>query len=65
VIEVNEIRKNYERFDDTQIRSIAEADVKGLREDAIPILIEEIKKRNLGNELIEFDEFDEEENETH
>lgn len=52
MLDINEIRKNYERFDDTQIRIIAKQDAKGLREDVIPILIEEIKKRNLGNHLI-------------
>jgi len=54
MVEVNEIRKNYERFDDTRIRSIAKNDVKGLREEVIPILIEEIKKRNLDDGLIEW-----------
>jgi len=54
MLEISEIQKNYERFDNTQIRRIATYDAKGLREDVIPILIEEIKKRNLDNHLIKW-----------
>jgi hypothetical protein len=54
VLESSEIKKNYERFDNQRIRRIAENDAKGLRNETVPILIEEIKKRNLGNHLIEW-----------
>lgn len=54
MIETNDIRKNYERLDNHQIIKLAKNDSKGLRNEVVPILIEEIRKRNLGVELIEW-----------
>lgn len=54
MIDLNEIRKNYKNFDDTKIRRIAEYEAKDLREEVVPILIEEIKKRGLEDDLIEW-----------
>ena len=54
MLEASEIKKNYERFDNQRIKRIAKNDAKGLRDDTVPILIDEIKKRNLGNHLIEW-----------
>jgi len=50
----DEIKKNYKSFDNEKIKRIASKDAKSLREDTLPILIDEIKKRNLGNQLIEW-----------
>jgi len=52
MLDFNEIKKNYERFDDTKILRIAEKESKGLRDEVIPILLEEIEKRKLGVGLI-------------
>jgi len=52
LIEISEIKKNYKRFDNERIRRIAENDAKGLRDETVPILINEIKRRKLGNQLI-------------
>lgn len=54
MLEASEIKKNYERFDNQRIKRIAKNDAKGLRVETVPILIEEIKKRNLGNHLIKW-----------
>lgn len=54
VFEISEIKKHYERFDDDRIRIIAKNEAKGLRNEIIPILTEEIKKRNLGDHLIKW-----------
>ncbi|MEO1258705.1 MAG: hypothetical protein AAFZ15_07900 [Bacteroidota bacterium] len=52
MLDQNELKKNYRRYDDNQIRRIAKNDAKALRDEAVPILIQEIKKRNLGEHLI-------------
>ncbi|MEM1325267.1 MAG: hypothetical protein AAGI23_04895 [Bacteroidota bacterium] len=52
MFDVNELRAHYRRFDDDRIKRIAEYESKGLREEVVPILIEEIKKRELGKQLI-------------
>lgn len=54
MLEVSEIKKNYKRYDDNRIVRIAKNESKGLRDDVIPILIEEIKRRKLGENLIEW-----------
>jgi len=48
---VEEIRENYRKFEDWKIRELAQ-NPSGLRKEIVPILIEEIKKRNLDIELI-------------
>ncbi len=52
MIEINEIRKNYEAYETSKIVSLIKQSNK-LREDVIPILIHEIKKRNLGKHYID------------
>ncbi len=54
MFEISEIKRNYERFDNHRIKGIARNDARGLRDEVVPILINEIKKRNLGNHLIEW-----------
>lgn len=48
-----EIRERYKVFDDSKIRELA-SNPTGLRKDIIPILKEEIQRRNLGVEIIAF-----------
>lgn len=50
---VEEIKKNYSKFDDWKIKELA-LNPKGLRKEIVPILNEEIKKRNLDIELIKW-----------
>jgi hypothetical protein len=50
---VEEIRNNYKNFDDSKIKELAQ-NPKGLRKEIVPILNEEIKKRNLDINLIEW-----------
>lgn len=54
MIEIDEIQQNYERFDDVRIIHLAKNEVKGLREEVIPILIAEIEKRELNSDLIDW-----------
>ena len=52
-IDINDIRKNYERMSDFQIERIATENAKGLRYEVFGIIEEEIKKRNLDPKLLE------------
>lgn len=54
MINVNEIKKNYAAFDDAKILRLAKNESKSLRDDVIPILLEEMKKRGLHPSLIEW-----------
>ncbi len=49
---VEEIRENYKRFSDSKIENIAKKESKALRKDVLVILKEEIEKRNLDKNLI-------------
>ena len=51
-MDIEDIRKNYRNFDDDKIESLAKSDAKKLRPEVVPILIEEIKRRNLSENLI-------------
>jgi hypothetical protein len=51
MLTVEEIKRNYQKFEDWKIKEIA-LNPKGLRKEIIPILNNEIKLRNLGIELI-------------
>jgi thymidine kinase len=53
MIPIEEIRKNYEKYDDATILKIISG-AKGLRKEVVTLLNDEIKKRNLGIGLIEF-----------
>lgn len=46
------IKKNYSQFDDSKIEDLAKYQARSLRKEVLPILIEEIKKRNLSESLI-------------
>lgn len=52
--EPSKIKKNYESYDDERIKRIASEGARGLREEVVPLLIAEIEKRNLGDELIKW-----------
>jgi len=52
MINVNEISENYAAFDDAKIQKIAKSEIKGLRDEVIPIILEELARRNLDPELI-------------
>lgn len=54
MIDINEIKTNYAAFDDAKIKRLAKKESKGLRDDVVPILLEEIKKRELDHNLIEW-----------
>lgn len=49
---LEEIKKNYENYDDSNIELIATTEAYGLHEEVIQILKNEIKKRNLSDELL-------------
>jgi len=49
---IEEIRKNYKRFSDSQIENIAKNESKKLRKEVLGILKDEIKRRNLDERLI-------------
>ncbi len=49
---LEDIRKNYRNFDDSKIQELAMQDASKLRPEVIPILQEEIKRRNLSENLI-------------
>lgn len=54
MLEVSEIKKNYESYEDHRILKIANGGVKGLRDEVVPLLLAELKKRNLDPYLIEW-----------
>ena len=45
-MELEDIRKNYRNFNDDKIENLAKSDARKLRPEVIPILIEEIRRRN-------------------
>jgi hypothetical protein len=51
-MDLNDIRKNYRNFEDYKIQELAKQDASKLRPEVIPILIEEIRRRNLSVNLI-------------
>lgn len=51
-MELEDIRKNYRNFNDDKIENLAKSDAKKLRPEVIPILIGEIRRRNLSENLI-------------
>lgn len=51
---IDEIRENYKRFETDRIKKIAKNDARSLKQDSVPVLIEEIKKRGLSNRLIDW-----------
>jgi thymidine kinase len=53
MIPIDDIRKNYEKYDDATILKIISG-AKGLRKEVVTLLNDEIKKRNLDIGLIEF-----------
>lgn len=54
MFDVNELRKNYREFTDARIVRIAKHEVKGLRKETVPILINELRRRNLGEQLVQW-----------
>ncbi|MCU0348135.1 MAG: hypothetical protein MUC59_14435 [Saprospiraceae bacterium] len=50
----DEIKEKYERFDNASILRIAVNESRGLRDEAVTFLIDEIKKRNLDSSLIDW-----------
>ena len=46
-MDLNDIKRNYENFDDEQLIKLATEDIKSLRKEVVPILIDELKKRNI------------------
>ncbi|GAB3667988.1 hypothetical protein GCM10028791_43500 [Echinicola sediminis] len=52
-MDLNDIRKNYEKFDDWKIEEIASEKAGSLRLEVLDILKSEIKKRNLNPNLID------------
>jgi len=53
MIPLEDIRKNYEKYDDTTILKIISG-AKGLRKEVVALLNDEITKRNLDTKLIKF-----------
>lgn len=52
MIDINELKSNYASFDDAKILRLAKSESKGLKDEVIPILIHEIKRRQLNHALI-------------
>ena len=44
---LEDIRRNYENFDDEKLIEIATKDIQSLRKEVIPILEAELLKRNI------------------
>jgi len=53
MIEIQKIREIYAAYGDTKIIRIALNDAKKIRQEVVPILVEEIQKRNLDERLIQ------------
>jgi hypothetical protein len=51
-MDIEDIRKNYRNFDDSKIQELAKQDASKLRPEVVPILMEEIRRRNLSENLI-------------
>ena len=51
-MDIEQIKKNYENFDDSKIEILAKNEAGSLESEVIPILVNEIKKRNLDIDLI-------------
>lgn len=51
-MDIGQIKKNYRNFDDLKIETLAKNEAGSLDQEVIPILIHEIKKRNLNTELL-------------
>jgi len=51
-MDIEQIKKNYENFDDSKIEILAKNEAGSLEPEVIPILVNEIKKRNLDIDLI-------------
>ncbi|MDD5184174.1 MAG: hypothetical protein PHS84_02825 [Paludibacter sp.] len=51
-IDLDQIRKNYESFEDYKIEHLAKNEAGSLRPEVVPILKEEIRKRGLDSNLI-------------
>jgi len=51
-MDVESIKKNYRNFEDYQIIDLANSDARSLRPEIIPVLVEEIKRRNLPENLL-------------
>lgn len=51
-IDKEQIKKNYENFNDSRIEYLAKNEAASLEPEVVPILIDEIKKRNLDINLI-------------
>ena len=49
---IEDIRKNYRNFEDSKIEELANSQITKLRPEVIPLLIEEIRRRNLSENLI-------------
>jgi len=51
-MDIEQIKRNYESFDDMKIELLAKNEVGSLEPEVIPIIINEIKKRNLDIDLL-------------
>ena len=51
-MDIEQIKKNYENFDDSKIEILAKNEAGSLEPEVIPILVNEIKKRDLDIDLI-------------
>ena len=51
-MDIEQIKKNYENFNDSKIEHLAKNEAGSLEPEVIPILVNEIKKRNLDVDLI-------------
>lgn len=54
MLNISEIQKNYQRYDDVKIRRLAESESRGLRKEVVAVLIEEIKQRGFELTLIDW-----------
>ena len=51
-MDIEDIKKNYRNFQDSKIISLAKSEARTLRPEVVPILIDEIRNRNLSETLI-------------
>lgn len=51
-LDLEQIRNNYSKFDDFEIERIAKTEAGGIEPEVLEILIDEIKKRGLNNNLL-------------
>ncbi len=54
MVDIDQIKERYIGYDDVKIIELAKTGAKALRSEVVPLLVDEIKRRNLGVEIIDW-----------